>query len=76
MTLKEILPGQNCLIESINADNVLAQRLLDLGLLPGTWVEVVRNAPLLDPVEMKLDGYLISLRREEAEHVQVEACYD
>lgn len=75
MTLKEILPGQSCLIQAVNAESLLGQRLLDLGLLPGQLVKVVRNAPLNDPVELELDGYLISMRREEAGCVMVEACH-
>jgi ferrous iron transport protein A len=75
MTLKEILPGQTCLIQSINAESHLMQRLMDLGLLPGTLAKVVRNAPLKDPMELELEGYLISMRREEADCVLVEACH-
>jgi ferrous iron transport protein A len=75
MTLKEILPGQSCFIQAIKAETLLGQRLLDLGLLPGSLVRVVRNAPLKDPVELELDGYLISMRREEAGCVMVEACH-
>jgi ferrous iron transport protein A len=75
MTLKEILPGQSCVIRSVGAEYLLGQRLLDLGLLPGRLVKVLRNAPLKDPVELELEGYLISLRREEAGSVQVEACH-
>jgi len=47
-------------------------RLLEMGLLPGTRVEVVRYAPLGDPVEIKVRGYNLSLRKHEAEHVWIQ----
>jgi len=75
MTLKKILPGQTCMIQAINAQSALGQRLFDLGLVPGQLVKVLRNAPLNDPVELEIDGYLISLRREEAGCVAVEASH-
>jgi ferrous iron transport protein A len=46
--------------------------LLEMGLLPGTRVEVVRYAPLGDPVEIKVRGYNLSLRKHEAEHVWIQ----
>lgn len=47
-------------------------RLLEMGLLVGTHVEVVRYAPLGDPVEIKVRGYRLTLRRHEAELIRVE----
>lgn len=76
MTLKEIHPGQKCLVQSLTAGGAIEQRLLDFGLLPGTVVTVVRNAPLKDPVELEINDYFISMRREEAHCVQVEACHE
>ena len=73
MTLKEIRPGQTCFIQTINAEGHLMQRLMDLGLLPGRLAKVVRNAPLKDPMELELEGYLLSMRRKEADCVLVEA---
>ena len=49
-----------------------ARRLMDLGLIRGTTVEVVRRAPLGDPLEVKLRGFMLTLRRAEAEHITVE----
>ena len=47
-------------------------RLLEMGLLPGTRVEVVRYAPMGDPVEIKIRGYNLSLRKHEAEQVWIQ----
>jgi ferrous iron transport protein A len=45
---------------------------MDMGLIRGTTVEVVRRAPLGDPMEVKLRGFMLTLRRSEAEHITVE----
>lgn len=76
MTLKEMVPGQSAVVRSIDAESALGQRLKDLGLLPGRMIKVLRNAPLKDPMELELEGYLISLRRGEAAAVTVELCHE
>ena len=71
MTLDEMKPGQECEVVDITAEGILGQRLLDMGFIPGTHVKVVRNAPLVDPVEFQMKGYHISLRHSEARLVEV-----
>lgn len=73
MTLNEMAPGAACVIRDMTAGGALGQRLMDLGFYPGASVRVVRNAPLVDPVEMELDGYHVSIRHDEARHVEVSA---
>lgn len=72
MTLDEIKPGQECRILKVNIGGATGQRLLDMGFIPGTKVRVIRNAPLVDPVEFNLRGYNVSLRHSEAKCVEVE----
>lgn len=72
MTLDELRPGAACTMVDITADGALGQRLMDLGFYPGAEIEIVRNAPLVDPVEVHLDGYHISIRHNEAKHIEVE----
>ncbi|MCM0756528.1 ferrous iron transport protein A [Desulfovibrio aminophilus] len=71
MTLNEMSPGAACVIKDMTADGALGQRLMDLGFYPGAGVRVVRNAPLVDPVELELEGYHVSIRHDEARHVEV-----
>lgn len=71
MTLDEMKPGKECEIVDVLADGVLGQRLMDMGFIPGTRIHIVRNAPLLDPVELEMKGYKISLRHSEAKGVEV-----
>ncbi len=72
MTLDEITPGVSCIMTGLTAEGALGQRLMDLGFCPGAEIRIVRNAPLVDPVELELDGYHVSIRHEEARHVEVE----
>ncbi|MGG7074224.1 FeoA family protein [Campylobacter sp. 9BO] len=74
MNLDEVLSGQTCKILSVNADAKLLQKLLDMGFVPGARIEVVREAPFKDPMELKIHNYLISLRKSEAMLIKVEPC--
>lgn len=71
-TLDLMPPGTVCIITGVIARGQLGQRLLDMGIYPGLSVNVIRNAPLNDPLEIELDGYLVSMRHEEAKFVEVE----
>lgn len=72
MTLDMPAPGQECMICDVNLQGIELQRLLDMGFIEGTRVKVIRNAPLLDPLDVELRGYLIAIRRNEAKGVEVE----
>jgi len=73
MTLDELNPGVHCVMTDLTAQGALGQRLMDLGFYPGASIQIVRNAPLVDPVELQLDGYHVSLRHSEARHIEVES---
>jgi ferrous iron transport protein A len=72
-TLSGLALGRRAVIRHLSMERPVARRLMELGLLPGTTVEVVRVAPLGDPLELKLRGYRLSIRRSEAVRVEVEA---
>lgn len=70
-TLADLKPGSKAVVTGfVEAD--VPGRLLEMGLLPGTPVEVVRLAPLGDPLDVRVRGYHLSLRRHEARLVAVE----
>ncbi|KXS44860.1 MAG: hypothetical protein AWU59_236 [Methanolobus sp. T82-4] len=71
-TLDFIEPDTSVKILKVAGQKSSRKRILDMGLTPGTRVDVVRRAPLGDPVEFKLKGYNLSLRKREAETVLVE----
>ncbi len=72
MTLDEMNPGCVCRISEVNLKGATGQRMMDMGFIPGTKVEVVRNAPLVDPVDLMLRGYHVSIRHHEARGVEVD----
>ena len=70
--LADLKPGERGRVAAVGGENDAARRLMDLGLIRGTTVEVVRTAPLGDPIEVRLRGFMLSLRRAEADHLTVE----
>lgn len=71
-TIADLEPGQRATIKRVQGQGTLRRRLMDLGLLPGTTVELEREAPLGDPLEILVKGTHLSLRREESSAVEVE----
>lgn len=63
--------GQTATITEINLPPAARSRLMEMGLLVGTKVELVRFAPMGDPVEIKVRGYNLTLRKNEAEQILV-----
>lgn len=71
-SLKELEFGQKAKVIKITGDGSIRRRIMDMGLVPGSELEMERYAPLGDPVEVKLKGYHLSLRKEEAENIVIE----
>jgi ferrous iron transport protein A len=71
-SLNHLTPGQRGRIVSVTGDDVLVQRLLEMGMIEGDEVEVLAAAPLGGPLELRLGDYRLSLRRSEAARVEVE----
>lgn len=72
MTLKELKPGEKGKIISIGERGPLRRRLMDMGLTPGVEVKVVKIAPLGDPIEVNIRGYELSIRKTEAEKIEIQ----
>lgn len=70
-TVRELQPGAVCSIVRVSGNAALRKRLLDMGVIPGERVEVVKAAPLGDPIDIKVKGYHLSLRKDEAECIEV-----
>ncbi|MEW6163260.1 MAG: metal-dependent transcriptional regulator [Nitrospirota bacterium] len=70
--LKDLSPGKKARITRVTGRGSIHRRLLDMGVVPGSTVEMERIAPLGDPIEVMIKGYHLSLRKEEAAHVFVE----
>lgn len=71
MTLAELTPGNKGKIKQIGGEGALRRRLLDMGLTPNTQVEVRKIAPLGDPMEIFLRGYVLTLRIDDAAKIEM-----
>ena len=72
MTLDLLPLGQEAVITAVGGGGALRCRLLDMGLIPKTTVRVEKVAPLGDPIELRIRGYALSLRKEDARNIEVE----
>lgn len=71
--LRDLKPGQKGKVLKINARGETNRRIVEMGVTPGGVVEVEHVAPLGDPIDIKVKGYHLSLRKEEAEGIEIEA---
>ena len=73
MTLRELGVGKSAVIRQVGGDGALRQHFLDMGMVPGAEVTVVKLAPMGDPMELQIHGYELTLRLSEAEQIAVES---
>lgn len=71
-TLKDLSPGEKGKVKSVKGSGPIRRRIMDMGLVPGAELVMERYAPLGDPVEVKNNGYHLSLRKEEADTIVLE----
>jgi Fe2+ transport system protein FeoA len=71
MTLEELAIGKKATITAVGGEGALRCRLLDMGLIPRTEVEVRKVAPMGDPIEIRVRGYELTIRKEDASKIQI-----
>lgn len=72
MTLDELPIGGKGIITKVGGEGALRYRLLDMGLIPKTKVEIRKVAPMGDPIELHIRGYELTIRKEDAGRIEVE----
>ena len=72
MTLKEVVVGSTAKVKKITVAGPLRRRIMDMGITKGVDVYVRKVAPLGDPIELTVRGYELSIRKDEAEAIEVE----
>jgi ferrous iron transport protein A len=72
MTLREVKVGQTVTVKKLSGDGPVKRRIMDMGITKGVSVYVRKVAPLGDPVEVTVRGYELSLRKADAEMIEVE----
>ena len=72
MTLKELQIGKSAVIKTVGGEGALRQHFLDMGMIPGAEVTVVKLAPMGDPMELQIHGYELTLRLAEADQIEID----
>lgn len=72
LPLRELKVGQKAKIHSVTASGELGRRIRDMGIISGAEIEITGRAPLRDPVALRLIGFTLSLRNNEADYITVE----
>ena len=76
MTLRELAIGEACVIKEVGGEGALRQHFLDMGVIPGVEVTLVKLAPMGDPMELRIHGYELTLRLADADQINVELVKD
>lgn len=71
MTLNQLRPGEQAIIKAVGGAGALRLRFLDMGLIPRTEVTLQKVAPMGDPIEIRIRGYELTLRVDEAQWIEV-----
>ena len=74
MTLKDIKTGHSAVVTKVGGDGSLRQHFLDMGIIPGEVITVEKYAPMGDPVQIRIHGYELTLRLDDAKNIDVSPC--
>ncbi|QTA88987.1 FeoA family protein [Desulfonema magnum] len=74
LMMRNMDDNQSGTISAVKVSGELGRRIRDMGLVPGTDIRVQGRAPLYDPVALRVRGFTLTLRNNEAEHIEVEVC--
>ena len=71
MTLRDLKVGESGVIAKVNTTGALKQRFMDMGLTKNVEVKIIKIAPLGDPIELEVRGYNLSIRKEDAQNIEI-----
>ena len=74
MTLDELKIGQSAIITKVGGDGALRQHFLDMGVIPGSELTLVKFAPMGDPMQLLIHGYELTLRKDDAAKIDIDIC--
>ena len=72
MTLANLKIGDNAKVTNILGETAVTKRLMEMGVVPGVSVRVVKSAPFGDPIEIRVRGYSLAMRKAEAETIEIQ----
>ncbi len=70
-TLKNLPTGARAKVVAVHGNNAITKRLMEMGIVPGAALRVVKTAPFGDPLEIRVRGYHLAMRRSEADAIEV-----
>lgn len=73
MTLNSLAPGQSAVIRTVGGEGALRQHFLDMGVIPGAQITLVKFAPMGDPIEFRIHSYELTLRVDDAKQIEISA---
>lgn len=71
MNLAKLSIGKEAKVTKINGNNAITRRLMEMGVVPGVSVKIIKAAPFGDPIEVRVRGYSLAMRKNEAETIEV-----
>jgi ferrous iron transport protein B len=71
MVLRDLEIGESCIVERVGGEGSLRQHFLDMGIIPGARITLVKYAPMGDPMELRIHGFDLTLRLADAEKIEV-----
>ena len=69
--VSDMAPGSEARVTAVNGSSRVSRRLLEMGVIPGTPVSVVKTGPFGDPIQLRVRGYSLAIRRSDAEAIEV-----
>ena len=72
LTLNQLTPGQRARVKKVRGKGPVRRRIMDMGVTSGVEIEMIKASPLGDPIEYEVRGYHLSLRKSEAQAIDVE----
>jgi ferrous iron transport protein A len=72
LTLNDLAPGIRATVRSVKGGSALSKRLMEMGVVPGVSIRIIKSAPFGDPIEIRLRGYSLAIRRNEAAAIEID----
>lgn len=72
MNLTNLAIGETAKIVAVNGENQITKRLLEMGIVPGVAVRMIKTAPFGDPLEIRVRGYHLAMRKSEAQTIEIQ----
>ena len=72
-TLRELPAGAAAKVVNVHGGSAVSRRLMEMGVIPGTEIRVIKSAPFGDPIQVRILGYSLALRRNEAASIEIAA---